>query len=126
MKMEASSGQKSIKEGKAEILLKTDKVFYNPVQEFNRDLSIAVLTVFVNDYKAEKLERLEKKAKKPDTNDKGNIYKVCFNYLLRMLNIFLKTGFFDVNYCLVLIVYITTYSTALDIYVLGVALYYKH
>ncbi|XP_067208968.1 tRNA (guanine(26)-N(2))-dimethyltransferase [Linepithema humile] len=34
-----------IKEGKAEILFK-EKVFYNPVQEFNRDLSVAVLSLF--------------------------------------------------------------------------------
>ncbi|KAJ0175313.1 hypothetical protein K1T71_009454 [Dendrolimus kikuchii] len=69
MKMEQSAVQKSIKEGQAEILLKTDKVFYNPVQEFNRDLSIAVLTVFAKDYKAEKLERQARKAKKQDTDE---------------------------------------------------------
>lgn len=37
-----------ISEGKAQIYIPAGKkgVFYNPVQEFNRDLSVAVLTVF--------------------------------------------------------------------------------
>ncbi|XP_015604849.1 probable tRNA (guanine(26)-N(2))-dimethyltransferase isoform X2 [Cephus cinctus] len=35
-----------IKEGKAEILVAEKNVFYNPVQEFNRDLSIAVISFF--------------------------------------------------------------------------------
>jgi tRNA (guanine26-N2/guanine27-N2)-dimethyltransferase len=36
-----------IKEGQASVLVpKGNKVFYNPVQEFNRDLSIVVLTQF--------------------------------------------------------------------------------
>ncbi|XP_071442282.1 tRNA (guanine(26)-N(2))-dimethyltransferase [Hetaerina americana] len=40
-----------IGEGKAEILLSpSKKVFYNPVQEFNRDLSVAVLRLFFEDY----------------------------------------------------------------------------
>ncbi|XP_075979726.1 tRNA methyltransferase 1 isoform X2 [Anticarsia gemmatalis] len=68
MKMEASTNQKSIKEGKAEICLTTEKVFYNPVQEFNRDLSIAVLTVFSEDYKAEKIAKAEKRASNKGEN----------------------------------------------------------
>ena len=36
----------SIKEGQAEILVGNTNVFYNPVQEFNRDLSAAVLTIY--------------------------------------------------------------------------------
>lgn len=69
MKMETSTNQKSIKEGQAEICLTTEKVFYNPVQEFNRDLSIAVLTMFSDDYKAEKIAKAEQKA----MNRKENI-----------------------------------------------------
>ncbi|XP_033219510.1 probable tRNA (guanine(26)-N(2))-dimethyltransferase [Belonocnema kinseyi] len=38
-----------LKEGKAEILVQEKNVFYNPVQEFNRDLSIAVLSLFAED-----------------------------------------------------------------------------
>ncbi|CAH0725099.1 unnamed protein product, partial [Brenthis ino] len=64
MKMELSNVEVSkqcIKEGQAEIRLTSEKVFYNPVQEFNRDLSIAVLSVFAEDYKAEKLAKTQKK-----------------------------------------------------------------
>lgn len=50
----------SVTEGKAEVLFPSSHdVFYNPVQEFNRDLSVAVLRVFAAEYK--KLERLDKK-----------------------------------------------------------------
>ncbi|XP_043266023.1 probable tRNA (guanine(26)-N(2))-dimethyltransferase [Colletes gigas] len=38
----------SIKEGEAEILVKNTNVFYNPVQEFNRDLSAAVLMIYAD------------------------------------------------------------------------------
>ncbi|EFN69298.1 Probable N(2),N(2)-dimethylguanosine tRNA methyltransferase [Camponotus floridanus] len=38
-----------LSEGKAQIIITNKKVFYNPVQEFNRDLSIAVLTIFAQD-----------------------------------------------------------------------------
>jgi len=39
----------TVNEGKAQILVTNKRVFYNPVQEFNRDLSIAVLTIFAKD-----------------------------------------------------------------------------
>lgn len=32
------ANEQKIKEGKAEIIVSDKKVFYNPVQEFNRDL----------------------------------------------------------------------------------------
>lgn len=41
---------KTINEGKAKVLLTSENVFYNPVQEFNRDLSIAVLRTFIKEY----------------------------------------------------------------------------
>lgn len=63
MRMDKTTAQKTIKEGQAEICVGTEKVFYNPVQEFNRDLSIAVLTLFTHDYKT------EKQAKKLKIND---------------------------------------------------------
>lgn len=87
MKMEASTvdvSTKSIKEGQAEIRLTTEKVFYNPVQEFNRDLSIAVLSVFTQDYKAEKITRLQKTTKKlneeitENSAKTGDNLEVCF------------------------------------------------
>jgi len=46
-----------INEGKAQILVKNKSVFYNPVQEFNRDLSVAVLSTFIRDRWNEKLEK---------------------------------------------------------------------
>ncbi|XP_032514323.2 tRNA (guanine(26)-N(2))-dimethyltransferase isoform X2 [Danaus plexippus] len=67
MKMETSAvevNKKIIKEGQAEILIASEKVFYNPVQEFNRDLSIAVLSVFIEDYKSEQIARNLKKDKR--------------------------------------------------------------
>ncbi|XP_043273712.1 probable tRNA (guanine(26)-N(2))-dimethyltransferase [Venturia canescens] len=45
-----------ISEGKAEILLLEKNVFYNPVQEFNRDLSIVVLSAFSKDRQLNKEE----------------------------------------------------------------------
>ena len=38
-----------INEGKAQIIVKKKNVFYNPVQEFNRDLSIVVLTNYIKE-----------------------------------------------------------------------------
>ncbi|XP_038221282.1 probable tRNA (guanine(26)-N(2))-dimethyltransferase [Zerene cesonia] len=71
MKMESSTSavKKSIIEGQAEIRVSSEKVFYNPVQEFNRDLSIAVLSVFIDDYKSEKIARNKKKSQEGVQND---------------------------------------------------------
>ncbi|XP_048484697.1 probable tRNA (guanine(26)-N(2))-dimethyltransferase [Plutella xylostella] len=66
---------KSIKEGQAEICMKTEKVFYNPVQEFNRDLSIAVLTKFIEEYKAELTAKLEKKARNKNLSGESSTEK---------------------------------------------------
>ncbi|KAH9634627.1 hypothetical protein HF086_009279 [Spodoptera exigua] len=79
MKMDASTATKSIKEGKAEICLTTEKVFYNPVQEFNRDLSIAVLTIFTNEYKAEQLAKAEKRGKNKTQNTTEGIAETQTN-----------------------------------------------
>lgn len=46
----------SITEGSAKIVSETS-VFYNPVQQFNRDLSISVLTAFSKLCKRESEER---------------------------------------------------------------------
>ncbi|XP_029727371.2 tRNA (guanine(26)-N(2))-dimethyltransferase [Aedes albopictus] len=56
---------KTIREGSAEILV-AEHVFYNPVQEFNRDLSISVLSTFSRIYQREKAEARRKKAKEGD------------------------------------------------------------
>lgn len=84
--MDAATKHTSIKEGKAEILLKTDQVFYNPVQEFNRDLSIAVLTIFTNDYKAEVLEKNEKYAANSKYKDKVDT-EVCLSLVYLTITI---------------------------------------
>lgn len=55
----------TIKEGKAEILTESSKhVFYNPVQEFNRDLSILVLSVHAQDHFEQKRILKEKEEKR--------------------------------------------------------------
>lgn len=50
-KKQKLEGVTTIKEGKAEILVEDNRIFYNPVQEFNRDLSITVLSQFAKDIK---------------------------------------------------------------------------
>ncbi|KAM9315116.1 tRNA (guanine(26)-N(2))-dimethyltransferase isoform 1-T2 [Pholidichthys leucotaenia] len=48
-------GETVVKEGKAAILFPSaNEVFYNPVQEFNRDLTCAVITEFVRDLLAQR------------------------------------------------------------------------
>lgn len=55
----------SVTEGKAEVLFPASHdVFYNPVQEFNRDLSVAVLRVFAVEHKKAEKERREKEEAK--------------------------------------------------------------
>lgn len=51
-----------IKEGSAEILSE-GHVFYNPVQQFNRDLSISVLNAFSKQYQ---IELKQKKKSSPE------------------------------------------------------------
>jgi tRNA (guanine26-N2/guanine27-N2)-dimethyltransferase len=52
----------TVTEGKATILFpKTNEVFYNPIQEFNRDMSIAAIRTWSELFMQEKRTRLEKK-----------------------------------------------------------------
>ncbi|KAF4517268.1 hypothetical protein B566_EDAN008602 [Ephemera danica] len=54
-----------IKEGLAEIEMQnTTQVFYNPVQEFNRDISVAVLNLIAEDHVAKQAEK--NKSKNPE------------------------------------------------------------
>ncbi|XP_069692231.1 tRNA (guanine(26)-N(2))-dimethyltransferase [Periplaneta americana] len=63
-----------IKEGKAEVLLSSSKnVFYNPVQEFNRDLSIAVLTLCAEDHRQRIWEKKAKRNEKTQENGSMDI-----------------------------------------------------
>lgn len=66
-----------ISEGKAQILVMTQNVFYNPVQEFNRDLSIAVLTIFAKDRWNEVLQK--KKLGKEKSNESNTLHNIQIN-----------------------------------------------
>lgn len=67
-------------ENTSHVLLSSDEAFLNPVQEFNRDLSVACIRVWSEEMDRTKEARWrkaqEKKAKhKPISNQKGsNIY----------------------------------------------------
>ncbi|KAI8391213.1 N2,N2-dimethylguanosine tRNA methyltransferase [Radiomyces spectabilis] len=55
----------TVTEGKATILFpKQNEVFYNPVQEFNRDMSIAAIRTWSEIFLQEKRDRIEKKIQK--------------------------------------------------------------
>uniref|UniRef100_A0A336K6H1 tRNA (guanine(26)-N(2))-dimethyltransferase n=1 Tax=Culicoides sonorensis TaxID=179676 RepID=A0A336K6H1_CULSO len=65
---ESENGIESvIKEGSAEIRGK-GQVFYNPVQEFNRDLSICVLSTFINEWAKSKDKQLKGNVGEKDEN----------------------------------------------------------
>ncbi|KAJ3360352.1 tRNA methyltransferase 1, partial [Kappamyces sp. JEL0680] len=49
-----------VSEGLAEILFEEDKVFYNPIQEFNRDMSVAAIKVWSQLYLEEKRKKMLK------------------------------------------------------------------
>lgn len=46
---QTADDQQVLQEGKAKLILDKKNIFYNPVQEFNRDLSIAVLSQYSNE-----------------------------------------------------------------------------
>ena len=54
-----------VTEGKASIM-QPATVFYNPVQEFNRDLTIAV----ISEYAEEHIQRVREKRRKRETREK--------------------------------------------------------
>ncbi|KAI3660194.1 hypothetical protein MP638_004468 [Amoeboaphelidium occidentale] len=90
-----------IKEGKAEILFsKAEDVFYNPVQEFNRDMSIAVIRTWAKDYLAEK----NKKRKNKENNGQDNMVKEeekpveGFKFKARILEALSATGLRSIRY----------------------------
>lgn len=54
-----------VKEGKATILApKEDKVFYNPIQQFNRDLSVMAINAWLQEYMASKDGQKELRTKR--------------------------------------------------------------
>ncbi|KRY91353.1 tRNA (guanine(26)-N(2))-dimethyltransferase [Trichinella pseudospiralis] len=86
-----------IKEGKAKITFREGSVFYNPVQEFNRDLSVAVLKTFIecqntdeNDSDGQ-LPSSKKKCKSSDS-------KESFNSNLIVLDALSASGLRSIRY----------------------------
>eukprot|EP00123_Amoebidium_parasiticum_P015566 comp23035_c2_seq2/m.36836 comp23035_c2_seq2/g.36836 ORF comp23035_c2_seq2/g.36836 comp23035_c2_seq2/m.36836 type:complete len:553 (-) comp23035_c2_seq2:78-1736(-) len=70
-------GYKVIVEGQARALFpESGEVFYNPVQEFNRDLSTAVIRTWEELYYQEKLQTAEKKAQHRAMREKKDISEV--------------------------------------------------
>ncbi|CAF4955775.1 unnamed protein product [Pieris macdunnoughi] len=100
MNMDTSNiiGKQSIIEGQAEIRVSSEKVFYNPVQEFNRDLSIAVLSVFINDYRKEKAFKKCEKLKSEGI-DFEDSHDVCVNKIpVTILEALSATGLRSIRY----------------------------
>ena len=64
-----SGEQEIVKEGQAEILFQKDQVFYNPIQEFNRDISIVAINTFAEMY----LKELSEGAKRKTPHSKDGI-----------------------------------------------------
>ncbi|XP_050079011.1 probable tRNA (guanine(26)-N(2))-dimethyltransferase [Anopheles maculipalpis] len=91
---------KTIREGSAEILV-AEHVFYNPVQEFNRDLSICVLTTFSRIYQREKdEERRRKNASEPDAGSASATLEAGVKHEdgLRILEALSATGLRSIRY----------------------------
>ena len=51
----------AVTEGSAEILFDKDSVFYNPIQQFNRDMSVAAIKVWSQNFLQGKRKKMEKK-----------------------------------------------------------------
>lgn len=73
--METNENPKLINEGKATILGEGN-VFYNPVQQFNRDLSILVLNAYFELFEKEKDNQKNSNESCTEIPDFGESYKV--------------------------------------------------
>lgn len=93
---------RNIKESTAEII-SGGQVFYNPVQEFNRDLSVSVLNVYFKRLQKEKQEKLKKKTTTPNaeaSEEHEKIYvpgKKCEDGM-RILEALSATGLRSIRY----------------------------
>ena len=66
----APQGFKKVTEGKATILFPdTNEVFYNPIQEFNRDISIAAIRTWDQIFQEERRAKLDAKKARKDASD---------------------------------------------------------
>lgn len=63
----------SVSEGSAQVLFPKGKVFYNPVQQFNRDLSVTGIRAWSIIYEKERQEKVANKAKNKEEN--GHVTK---------------------------------------------------
>ncbi|XP_015179469.1 PREDICTED: probable tRNA (guanine(26)-N(2))-dimethyltransferase [Polistes dominula] len=86
--------EKYIKEGEAELLVISKNVFYNPVQEFNRDLSIAVLSLFAEDLR-ELNEEINVKCDGVKNSNDGSCFKKDGITILEALS---ATGLRSIRY----------------------------
>jgi tRNA (guanine26-N2/guanine27-N2)-dimethyltransferase len=92
-----------IKEGKAEILTpKEDKVFYNPIQQFNRDLSIMAIKSYIelrNEKWMEKQQKREEaKAQKADNEPQSKKRKITGPPKINILEALSATGLRAIRY----------------------------
>jgi tRNA (guanine26-N2/guanine27-N2)-dimethyltransferase len=97
------AGFNRTREGQAEILFpKTEEVFYNPVQEFNRDLSVAVISQFCKSIEGERTSSETKEKKSPDveTASSSSLAKLKHPNGLIILEALSATGLRSIRYAL--------------------------
>ncbi|GAU89473.1 hypothetical protein RvY_02021 [Ramazzottius varieornatus] len=98
--VEGEADKTMIREGKAVLAagVATDKVFYNPVQEFNRDLSCLVLSAFLDRFKIRLEEKQAKKQARRAEN--GNPNSEFPPFRARVLDAMAATGLRSCRYAL--------------------------
>ena len=84
----SDSGMSGVTEGSTTVYFPTDspeEVFYNPVQEFNRDLSIAVIQQFLTSYKRVPtgLDKEKKRRKADQVKEETGVWTPVYFYLPR-------------------------------------------
>lgn len=84
----------NLKEGQAEILVTRKNVFYNPVQEFNRDLSIAVLSLFAKDQR----NKIDENKSERTVADKRNNDSCSTSNGITILEALSATGLRSIRY----------------------------
>ncbi|KAI9139115.1 N2,N2-dimethylguanosine tRNA methyltransferase [Paraphysoderma sedebokerense] len=89
----------TITEGKATILFpNTNEVFYNPVQQFNRDMSIAAIKTWRDIRNVELTERALKKKKKEQEKPIGEAHFLLQHHKFTILEALAATGLRSVRY----------------------------
>ena len=76
------NGWTVVQEGRAQVLFPSKKdVFYNPVQEFNRDLSIAVIKLHASQQRRAQQGRQDAELNQPGVKDEQGITILEVRYL---------------------------------------------